>query len=402
MKLARRVQDIHTSATQKLNEKINQLAQEGEFVYNLTSGQLPVHPPVELINALTTELKFLKSFQYSAVSGFPKLRDQLKDFYQEKRNLPFENLDCVISNGAKQSLYNVLGTIVEKGDEVIIISPYWVSFPAMIKFWGGVPVEFSSFAYDNYQPDLNKLMELINSKTKAIIINSPNNPTGVLYSENWMRSFAKMAKDFPDIVLVSDEIYSDLCYFDPKPQYFYQFAPELLSRTVIVNGISKTFAATGLRIGYTFAPKDIVKGMERIQSQTTSGANSLVQQALQNLNLNIAKDFQKKIAERLRRNAEFLQEKLRQNDLAHCWYQSTSAFYFLFDFSSTAFFKKTYNDSLKDHSEEICEQLFLEKKVALVPGAPFGAPNKGRMSLAFDEILFEEAITHIIDFCQLS
>lgn len=402
MKLASRLKNISPSLTQKKNEEINELINEGEFVYNLTSGQLPFHPPKELIASLESELKFLNSFQYSPVAGNTELLKKIIQNFKIERNLTEYNGESIISNGAKQSIYNALGALIEKGDEVLLIAPYWVSFSEMIKFWQGAPKIINSFSYDNYEPDLKLLESSITDKTKVLILNSPNNPTGVSYSAEWMEGFAKLLKKFPDLIIISDEIYSKLCYFDPKPTYFYQFDQSLLERTIVINGISKSFAATGLRIGYTIAPVEIVNAMRLIQSQTTSGANSLSQRALSNLSFESNSHFLEEVLDKIRNNASFLREKLRESDLSHCWYQSTGAFYFLFNFSSTPYFESHFGTEKEDRSKAICDQLFKEKKVALVPGKPFGAPNCGRLSLAFDELLFEEAITHIVEFCRQS
>lgn len=400
MKLAKRVDHIRLSITQKMNEEIHGLIDSGEFVYNLTAGQLPFHPSTELVQSLEAELKFLNSFQYSPIQGDQELRTKLTNWFTGRRGIEDYSGKCIIANGAKQALYNALGSLVEEGDEVLLIAPYWVSFSEMIKFWGGIPKVIESSSYDNYEPDMKSLAEKITDKTKVLIINSPNNPTGVCYSEEWMKGLANCLRDFPDLYIISDEIYSELSYYDPKPKYFYQFNPELLNRTIIVNGISKSFAATGLRIGYAFGREDIIGAMELIQSQTTSGANSLVQAALKNVSFEKNNtDFLEPVLDQLRTNAAFLREKLRTSKLAHCWYQSTGAFYFLFNFSSTPYFIEKYGEQTEDFSQEICDELFAEKKVALVPGGSFGAPNSGRLSLAFDELLFEEAISHIVDFC---
>lgn len=399
MKLAKRVSNIRHSVTQKINEEVIQLIEAGEFVYNLTSGQLPFHPPAPFIKSISQELKFLNSFQYSPVSGHKNLKNKLIASFVNARGLENFQGECIVSNGAKQVLYNSLGALVEEGDEIILIAPYWVSFSEMIKFWRGSPRVVNSKSYDNYTPNIDDIKNAINDKTKVLIINSPNNPTGVAYSDSWMKEIGKLLIEYPNLFIISDEIYSELSYYDPKPSFFYQYYPELLTRTIIVNGISKSFASTGLRIGYAFADHEIIKAMELIQSQTTSGASSLIQLALTNVAFDENKEFLEEVLERLRRNASFLREKLRETHLSHCWYQSTGAFYFLFNFSSTNYFKERYQDKTEDFSQEICDDLFKTKRVALVPGGSFGAPNTGRLSLAFDELLFQEAVTHIIDFC---
>ena len=150
--------------------------------------------------------------------------------------------DCVVTNGGKHAIANVLGTLINPEDEVILLAPFWVSYPAIIKFCHGVPVTVTSSIFDVYTPSIDDIRAKITDKTKAIIVNSPSNPSGVNYSDEWMNDFGELMKEYPNIGIISDEIYYQLYYFDPKPTYFYQKHPELLKRTVIVDGISKTLA----------------------------------------------------------------------------------------------------------------------------------------------------------------
>jgi aspartate aminotransferase len=400
MKVSSRIKDIQDSITMKLNEKSLVLSEEGKILYNLSGGQLPVKPPGEFIEKIHHQLNFLKSYQYSPAGGFSTLRKKLLNNFIISRGIPEEifetNWDVVVSNGSKQSLYNVLGTILNPGDEVIIFAPYWVSFPEMIKFWGGQPVVVKSNVYDAFVPAIDDLRKAITSATKAIIINSPNNPSGVHYSESWMREFVSIIKDHQDVVIISDEVYSELCYFDPKPTYFYQFDHTLMNRTIIVNGISKTLAATGLRLGWVVAPLEITNAVTSIQGQTTSGPNSLIQRSLIDFDFTNNKNFLNPIKNHLRQNAEILREKFREANLGHCWYQSTSAFYFMVDFSRTPLFNRF--DNHKDYSHKIADELIEFEGILVVPGSDFGILNSFRISLVVEEVPFREAVTKIVKY----
>src|SRR5690606_35483036 len=158
---------------------------------------------------------FLKSYQYSPIVGFQELRDKFISEYSKKRNVDLGEFDCIISNGSKHSLYNVLGAIVNPGDEVIVLAPFWVSYPEMIKFWSGTPVMVKAHAYDAYTPHIDNIRKVITPRTKAIIVNSPNNPAGIHYSEKWMREFFLLLKENPELIVISDEVYADIFYFDP-------------------------------------------------------------------------------------------------------------------------------------------------------------------------------------------
>jgi aspartate aminotransferase len=250
--------------------------------------------------------------------------------------------------------------------------------------------------YDAFVPAIDDIRKSVSSSTKAIIINSPNNPSGVHYSETWMREFASFLNEYPDIVVISDEVYADLSYFDPKPSYFYQFDHSLLKRTVVVQAISKTLASTGLRLGWVIAPTEITKAMSSIQGQTTSGANSLIQRSLIDFDFSQIEGFLNPVKNHLRMNAETLREKFREANLGHCWYQSTSAFYFMIDFSRTPMFKR-FEDA-KDYSSLIADELLEKEGIIIVPGSDFGIPNSARISLVIEEVPFREAIIKIINY----
>ncbi|MBT4790364.1 MAG: aminotransferase class I/II-fold pyridoxal phosphate-dependent enzyme [Halobacteriovoraceae bacterium] len=406
MKLSSRVSDMKTSITLKVNEKINKMLQNGIHVYNMTSGQLPFKPCGEFVSTLSKQLNFLKSYQYSPIAGMPKLRRKFIDFIEEKRGIDFGSvetpMECIISNGSKHSLYNVFGALLDPGDEVILLAPYWVSYPEIIKFWRGVPVIVKSHAFDAYTPALEDIEKAITDKTKAIIINSPNNPAGIHYTDSWMKNFAKFLNSHPELTIISDEIYSELSYFDPKPSYFYQFDKELLSRTVIIHGISKSFAATGLRIGFCIADAELTKAMAKVQSQTTSGPNSLVQRALVDFDFHLQDNYFDTVKEELRECAQIIRISFRDANLAHCYYQTNSAFYYLLDFSRMPFFKKfqlAHADlEESDLSKVIVDDILDKAGVALAPGSAFGYPNSARMSMTLDTAPFKEAIGKLTEY----
>lgn len=410
MILSERANALKSSSTLKTNEKVQQLKKKGHRVFNLTAGQLPIRPYGKFIDRIGQELKFLKSFLYSPIAGMPELKKMFLDYITETRDIPMSNnpnFDCIISNGAKHSIYNALGVLVNPGDEILMLSPYWVSYPEMIKMWGGVPVAVDSKFYSSFVPDIEELKAKITKKTKAIILNSPNNPAGIHYPDEWMNEFSKVIAENKHVYVISDEIYYLLSYYDPKPTYFYQKNKDLLERTIIVDGISKSLASTGLRIGFTVGPKDFVAACAKLQGQTTSGASSLIQRALITLNFNHDKveDYLKPIKSLLRTNTAALRDKYREFNLGQYWYQPLSAFYYLIDFSRTPVFKKfcpdvdpISSDSLKDYSGEICEEILDQKGVALVPGTDFGTPNSARMSLVVEAPVFKEAIDLLFDY----
>lgn len=400
MLLSSRVKGITDSITMKLNERAIQLTEEGKVIYNLSGGQLPIKPSQEFIEKIHHQLNFLKSYQYSPVPGFPSLRKKLLKHFAETRDISLDQLesdwDVILSNGSKHSIYNAIGAIVDPGEEVILLAPYWVSYPEMIKFWGGIPTVVKSNVFDAFVPAIDDIRKVMTPKTKMIIVNSPNNPTGTHYSDSWMKEFAAFLKEFPDLIVISDEVYSDISYFDPRPSYFYQHDRSLLERTVVIQAISKTLASTGLRLGYAIAPASVVQAMGRIQGQTTSGPNSLTQRALMDFDLRYIDSFLNPVRLHLRQNAATLREKFRLGNLSHCWYQSTSAFYFMIDFSRTPMFKRF--DPEQDHAYTIADELLQHEGITVVPGTDFGLPNSARIALVIEEVPFQEAISRIVKY----
>lgn len=400
MLLSSRVKGLQDSITMKLNEKAIQLTEEGKVIYNLSGGQLPIKPNSEFIDKIHHQLNFLKSYQYSPSAGFPALRKKLLDYFVGLRKMPQEifekDWDVVLSNGSKHSIYNALGAIIDPGDEVILLAPHWVSYPEMIKFWGGVPTVVKSNVFDAFVPAIEDIKKVITPKTKAIIINTPNNPSGVHYSEAWMKEFAELLIENTHITVISDEVYSDVTYFDPKPSYFYQIDHSLIDRTIFVHAISKTLASTGLRLGWAIAPSHVTEAMGRIQGQTTSGPNSLIQRALLDFDFHYIENFLVPVRNHLRQNAANLREKFREGNLGHCWYQSTSAFYFMIDFSRTPMFER-FNPE-EDHSYTITDELLDQEGITVVPGSDFGIPNTARISLVIEEVPFLEALNRIVKF----
>lgn len=405
MQLSSRVKGTTESVTLRVNQQANKLAQSGKLIYNMTSGQLPFRPLPDFINELKNQLNFLKSYQYCPVRGFPALNKKIIQHMATTRQVEFSSekvkFDCIISNGSKHSIYNVLGALINPGDEVIIMAPYWVSYPEMIKFWGGVPVAVQSLAFDDFTPQIEDIRKAITKKTKAIILNSPNNPTGVHYTVEWMKDFATLLKEYPELTVISDELYSELYYFDPRPEYYYQFDHSLLEQTVIINGISKSFACTGLRIGWCVGNEILIEAMSKIQSQTTSGANSMIQRALIEFDFSKLKNFFDPVKVQLRECAHIVREEFRSQDLSHCWYQTTSGFYFMLDFSRTPIFEKKYRNSQtnkKDYSDDICQDLLEQTGIALVSGSSFGHPNSARLSMTMEVAPFKEGIQKLVKF----
>lgn len=391
---------INESLTLKINEKVNALKSSGKRVYNLTSGQLNFRPPLGLIKSIEKELNFLQSFQYSPNSGFKELREKFLNDFKSKRNIQISKSQhgALITSGSKASLNLALGSILNSTkDEVIVIAPYWGTYVEAIKIWKGKVVKLEAHSFNLYIPCLDELSRAITSNTKAIIINSPNNPSGVHYGKEWMVKFAELLNKHEELLVISDEVYSDLSYFDPKPCYYYEYDQKLLDRTIVISGISKSLASSGLRVGYSIGSKKIIENMISLQSQLTSGPSSLIQSALINFDFDSSFEFLDSIKKSTRNCSQILRDSFVDNDLSHIWYQPNGGFYYFIDFSKFPFFTK-YSSSEEDCSEDICEQILDQTGVALVPGNYFGVKNSARISFTLEESAFEEAVTILFEY----
>jgi aspartate aminotransferase len=383
-----------------MNERVQSMKKAGKDVVNLTAGQLPFRPEAHFIQSISTQLNFLSSFQYPPVSGLADLQAKIVNDWSQERFNPqplsdVENRYALIGHGSKQCLFNFFGTVLNPHDEVIIFSPYWVSFPEMIRFWGAKAVVVEHQSYDGLLPDLEGLERAITGNTKAIVINSPNNPSGLSYPKSWCMEFSKLVMKYPQILLVSDEIYDQLYYYDPAPTFFYQVEPALLPRTIVINGISKSLSSTGLRLGWAHGDKTIIEGMSKIQGHSTSGVSTLVQNALLDYDMRLSRSYLKEIRLQLRKSSEILRDIFREFGLAVVWYQTSSAFYFLLDFSKTPYFQSKYSDNTTDYSQECCEDILLKTNVAILPASYFGLKNYARVSFTTNHEQFKSAITHL-------
>lgn len=401
-KVSKRADAITDSVTLALNAKATQLKAKGEKVYNFTAGQLPFKPPTDFIEAIRGESHFLKSFQYSPASGSKKLKQKTLDDFKSRRNLnsqSIENWDVLVSNGAKHSLSTIMGTIIDPGDKVMLLGPYWLSYPHMVKGWGGEIVEVLSEISDGFAPSIEKIGQVFESqKIKAIVVNSPNNPSGVCYSDSWMKELATLLKRFPETWILSDEIYSELYYYDPAPSQVYQFAPELLERTLCFDGISKSLASTGLRIGFTLGPKEVLSKAGKIQAHFSSGPNSMIQYALEEWDWSQKKDFLISINDHLRKNTQVLKEILYEHALGKLWYQTQGAFYFLLDFSKTAKYEALKTSDDEDLALRMTEELLLKERIAVVPTGDFGLKNAARLSMVVEEETLREGLPKLLQY----
>ncbi len=315
--------------------------------------------------------------RYTAVSGIPELKDAIMEKFKRDNNLSYEPDEVMVSCGGKHVLYNLAQAVLNPGDEVIIPAPYWVSYPPIVVLAGASPVVVGTREADDFKLSPESLKAAITPRTRMLILNSPSNPTGLVYTESELRALAEVTLKH-NIWVVSDEIYEKLIFDDRRFHSIAQVSEEAKSKTFVVNGVSKTYAMTGWRIGYVAGPREVIAGMNKIQSQSTSNPNSIAQKAAIAA-LNGPQDSINDMLEAFDERRKYLLQRLNAIKGVHCNVPG-GAFYAFPNFSH-CFNAKTEGGTIQG-SVDLCEYLLAEARVALVPGAAFGDDSFIRFSYA--------------------
>ena len=375
-KLANRVKNLKPSATLAISSKAKSMMSEGIDVVNLSAGEPDFDTPQHIKDAASEAMRdgFTK---YTAVGGIDGLKEAISEKYKRDCGVTYQRSEIIVTCGGKHAIYNLAQALFEEGDEVIIPSPYWVSYPPIISLAGATPVILKTTEDNGFKLSIDELLDAINPKTKALIINSPSNPTGSVYSKNDLEAIANIALE-KDIMLITDEIYENFVYEGEKSFSLVSFGEDIKKRTVIVNGVSKAYSMTGWRIGYACGPEDVISAMTRIQSQSTSNPTSIAQKAsIAAINgpqteLEImVKEFDK----RRKRIVDLLNHIEGITCFVPC-----GAFYVFPNVSD--FFNKSYNGKMLSSASDIATYLLEEAKVAVVLGEAFGSHEHVRISYA--------------------
>ena len=277
MDLSNKAKEISPSITLEITATAKALKESGINVISFSAGEPDFNTPENIINAAINAMKDGKT-KYTPTSGVLELRKAICTKLKDDNELLYKPSQIVVSTGAKQSLANTFLSVLNKGDEVIIPIPYWVSYPELIKLADGVPIFVDNLKENDYKYKIEDLRKVVTEKTKAILLNSPNNPTGSVYSKEELIEIAEFAKE-NDLIIISDEIYEKLIYDENKHISIASISEDAYKRTIVINGLSKAYAMTGWRIGYSAASEEIAKLMSNIQSHVTSNINSISQYA---------------------------------------------------------------------------------------------------------------------------
>ncbi|MDR3330680.1 MAG: pyridoxal phosphate-dependent aminotransferase [Endomicrobium sp.] len=376
MHISKRVQSIKSSPTLAIDAKAKALKQQGVNVINFGVGEPDFDTPQNIKKAAVDAIDtgFTK---YCPVAGTPEIKNAIINKFKRDNELTYIPEEIIVSSGAKQSLYNLFQSIINDDDEVIIAAPYWVSYTDMVILAGGKPVIIKTTDNDNFKMTSENIEKVLTSKTKAVIINSPSNPTGVTYSTKELRAIAQICLK-NKILIISDDIYEKLIYDNFKFSSIAKSTAEAKNITVVINGVSKAYAMTGWRIGYAAGPKNIITAMSKIQSQSTSNASSIsIKAAVEALNGtqrhvgSMRSEFEKR--------RDYIVKRL--NTIAGVVCRKPEGAFYVFP-NIKSFIGKTINGKIINTDIDFANYLLDNAKIAVVPGSAFGAEGYIRLSYA--------------------
>ncbi|MCG8476495.1 MAG: pyridoxal phosphate-dependent aminotransferase [Cytophagales bacterium] len=387
--LSSRVKNMEESATIAMAQKARELKNAGKDIISLSLGEPDFKTPKNIQNAAKEAIDSENYFSYSPVPGYLDLREAIAEKLQTGNKIPCAPENIVVSTGAKHSIANVFLALLDAGDEVIVYTPFWVSYIEMVKMAGGVPKLLEGTIDQEFKATAQQLEEAITPKTKAIIFSSPCNPTGAVWSEEELRAISEVVLKHDNLFVIADEIY-EYINFTGKHASIASL-PEMFERTITVNGFSKGYAMTGWRLGYICAPLPVAKACSKIQGQFTSGSCSIAQRA----GIEALKGDQ---AERLKmaeayRNRRALVKELLDEIPGLKTPMPEGAFYFFPDVS--AYFGKKFGNQVIGNAGDLAMYLLSEANVSTVSGAAFGAPKCIRLSYAASESELKEALKRI-------
>jgi len=386
MQISKRTASIRPSLTLAITAKAKKLRQEGKKIINLAAGEpdFDTPEPIQKAGVKAIEENFTR---YTPVAGIGDLIEAIIKKFKQDNNLDYLPSQIVVGSGAKQIIYNAIQAVCNPGDEVIIPTPYWVSYPEQVKLAGGVPVYVSLDFEKELKINLEELKRVIHpEKTKAIILNTPHNPTGGVFSKDELEKIAQIIEPYP-ILVISDEIYEKFSYEVPHVS-FASLGESVYKKTLTVNGVSKTYGMTGWRIGYAGGPEEIIQAMIRIQSHSTSCASSISQKAAVAALSQSTGECTKWIGEYEHRR-KIVKDRLKKIKGVKI-NKPQGAFYIFPDF--TNFLGLTYEKGQIKNSFDLANYLLEEANVAVVPGSAFGAEGYLRISYAVSEEEIKEGL----------
>lgn len=390
MELAKRVLSLTPSSTLAITAKAKELKEQGKDVIGLGAGEPDFNTPQHILDAAFQSMNEGHT-KYTPSAGLPTLKQAISKKFKMDQGLIYEPNEIIVTNGAKHALYTLFQVLLNDGDEVIIPTPYWVSYPEQVKLAGGVPVYIEGLEENQFKITPEQLKKAITNKTKAVIINSPSNPTGVIYTAEELLELGKICLE-ENILIVSDEIYEKLVYGNAKHVSIAQLSPELKEQTIIINGVSKSHSMTGWRIGYAAGNSQIIKAMTNLASHSTSNPTTTAQYAAiaaYNGPQEPVETMRQAFEERL----EIVYKKLTAIPGFTC-VKPQGAFYLYPNVKQAAI------NTGFENVDDFAKALLVEANVAVIPGSGFGTPDNIRLSYATSLEQLEKAISRIHQFVE--
>jgi aspartate aminotransferase len=388
-RLSNRIESIQESATLAMAAKAREFKSRGIDVINLSLGEPDFKTPQHICDAAKAAIDEGKYFSYPPVAGYQDLREALAAKYQKENNVPYKAENIVVSNGAKQSIANVMLALLNPGDEVIIFSPYWVSYDALVRLTEATPVLVKGTLENDFKVTAAQLQKAITAKTKAIIFSSPCNPTGSVFSRQDLQAISEVILKHENLLIIADEIYEHINF--TGDQTSIASLPGMFDRTITVNGFAKGFAMTGWRVGYIAAPKWIADAANKMQGQLTSANCSISQRgALAAITGDLAPTH--RMVDEYKKRRDIVFNLLKEIPGIKANYP-TGAFYFFPDVSY--YYGKSYDGKVIANGEDFCMFLLEKAHVSLVTGDAFGEPNCIRLSYAASEKDLRQAMERI-------
>ena len=387
MKLSKRISNTKTSATIAMSMKARELTLQGKDIISLSAGEPDFDTPRNIKDAAIESINSGNT-KYTPVDGMLTLKESIVTKFKKENNLEYAPDQIIVSTGCKQSIYNLCQATLDEGDEVLIPSPYWVSYPEIVKLSDAIPVFIETNSETDFKVTGKMLEDNITQKTKMILLNSPSNPSGFIYSEDDLKDIGRVLKKYPNIIIASDDIYEHIIFNGKKFTNILNVCPELYNQTVVLNGVSKAYAMTGWRIGYAAGSSNIVGAMKKIQSQSTSCTCSISQAAAKAALDNDNAEVQKMVNEYQLRS-EFLHTELNKIDGIK-YKKPDGSFYAFVDVNGLVNKIDGINDDF-----ELAEYFLKKADVAVVPGTAFGSKNYIRISFETSLENLEKAVYRI-------
>lgn len=394
IKVSDKVSAIAPSMTLAISAKANELKAAGEKVINFGVGEPDFNTPAHIIQAAKDALDAGYT-KYVAAAGLPQLKKAIIKKLKVDNNLDYAPSQIIVSNGAKHSIFNALFATINPGDEVLIPKPYWLTYPEVVKSCGGVPNYIYATARHGYKVTAAQIEAAINEKTKMLIFNSPCNPTGAVYTEAEIRKIAEVCVEH-NIIVLADEIYEKLVYDGHTHFSIAECSPEMKDLTIIINGVSKSYAMTGWRLGYLACPPNVAKAIASFQSHSTSNVNTMTQYAAVAALEGDDRPMKKMVAAFGERREKMIAELENMKELGLDYVKPNGAFYVMLLCDSL--YGKHYKGVKIHGSLDLAEMLLTHKKVAATPGVCFGDDDALRLSYALSTEDMLEGLKRIAEF----